>query len=439
MTVVQETGLHAPHGALAAATEPKKVVGDLACQNDTYLRHLSTVVCECTKNPAKKADKGEAFEVQLLDTILFPEGGGQPWDHGTLTATNSVGDGLDGKEIPVRKVLRRKLEAIHYTPTAIPVGTRVDVRLDWPRRLDQAQQHTGQHLLSAVLDTLDIPTLAWSMGPELVYVEVPRLPADLAAVERRCNTHIAENLEVTVTRTEERPQNLPADYDASAGVIRVVSIGGIDANPCCGTHVQRTGELNSLTILHTTPIKGANRNNHRIHFVVGGRCQRLLKQVHGDARSMGSQLSCQISDLPDKVTVLQTQLRDLLRREKNLRTDLVAFEAEAVVEQLRRRGSAFLHKPHGDLEYLNALQAVLPDPIPGVCVLVAGNAASSSAATVGGPIVIAGEEARVRALSERTKLALPALKGGGRATKFQGKVGSFTPADLAFLQSLADE
>ncbi|CCG83733.1 protein of unknown function [Taphrina deformans PYCC 5710] len=416
-----------PHGVLNGTNEAKRVVGNLACQHDTYLQRLSTTVCDCQKNSLKKPSKDEAYEVQFLDTILFPEGGGQPWDHGSVVAMK------DGQptEIPVRKVLRRKLEAIHYVPTPIEVGTQVELKLDFDRRFDQAQQHSGQHLLSAVLDTLDIPTLAWSMGPELVYIEVPRLPEDLKAVERQCNKHIADNLTITVTETRERPKNLPADYDASAGVIRVVSIGGIDANPCCGTHVRSTAELNSLTILYTNPIKGANRNNHRIYFVVGGRCQKLLSEVHGNARTMGANLSCQISDLPEKITVMQNQLKELMKREKNLKSDLVQFDSQVVRAKLEKTGKAYLHKPTGDIEYLNALLAALPNPIPGICVLVAGE-------RDGGPIVITGEETQVKELSARVKQALPAMKGGGRPQKFQGKVAAYAAKDLVFLGNLLD-
>lgn len=397
------------------------------CQHDTYLTKLITRVCECDKNTNKKCPKDEQYEVQLLDTILFPEGGGQPYDHGTLTATRD-----NTKSVPVRKVLRRKLEAIHYTPTAIEVGTEVEIELDFGRRFDQAQQHSGQHLLSAVLDQLEIPTLAWSMGPDMFYVEVPRLPEDIKEVERKCNEYIRQDLPITVTETTERPKNLPEDYDASAGVIRVVSIGGIDANPCCGTHVKSTAELNSLSILHSVPIKGTNRNNFRIHCVVGSRCQRLLSSTHEQSRQAGAALSCQAADITDKIKQMQEQLRDLMKKEKLLKAEVVAIEARKMEDSLKAKGRAYLHRPTGDLDFLNSTLASMSAPIPGTCVLVAGE-------REGGPIIIAGQEADVKAMSERVKLAIPAVKGGGKPTRFQGKSSSYTPKDLAFLQALIEE
>lgn len=420
---------HEPHGAINGAREEKKIVGNLMCQKDTYLNSLSTTVCDCQKNSDKKASKQEQYEIQLLDTILFPEGGGQPWDHGVLSFEDSKGQMM---QVPIQKVLRRKLEAIHYAPSPVTVNTKVEVALDAARRFDHAQQHSGQHLLSAVLDQYEIPTLAWTMGPELVYVEVPRLPEDIKEVERKCNEYIRQNLAISVTETKERPKNLPADYDASAGVIRVVSIGGIDANPCCGTHVRSTSELNSLTILYSSTVKGAARNNFRIYFVVGQRCQKTLTQVFSDARTVGSSLSCQMSELPDKVANLQNQLKDLMRKERGLRSEVIASEARALESRLRQSGKAFLHRPSGDLDFLNATLSSLPSPLPGVCILVAGE-------KEGGPIIIAGEETKVKEISEVVRSTIPSIKGGGKPNKIQGKSSTYTAKDIQFLTSLFED
>ncbi|KAJ8609067.1 hypothetical protein MRB53_039336 [Persea americana] len=408
---------HEPHGVRPADKAERKVVGALMCQSDTYLTHLQTTVCNCDKNKTGKGD--EAYELQFQDTILFPEGGGQPWDYGVVKTASD--------EVPIKKIVRRKLEAIHYAPRPLEIGTPVDMTLDFGRRFDHAQQHSGQHLLSAVLDQLDIPTLAWTMGPEIVYVEIGRLPDDLKAVEDRCNEYIRQNLPITVTETREVPKNLPQDYDASAGVIRVVSIGGIDANPCCGTHVRSTAELNSLTILFTSTVRA---NNHRIHFVVGGRCQKQLSTVYRDGRSMGANLSCPINDVPAKVSALQTQLKDLNKQVKLLKAEVVASEAQKLESQLQT-GKAFLHRPSGDVEFLNSVLSSLPNPLPNLCIVVGGEKS-------GGPIMISGPDADVKEASAKIKEALPHVKGGGRPGRYQGKSPSFSAADLACLKSLAD-
>jgi len=427
MTVPIMIDNHEPIGAASGHGEKKiAVVGSLACQHNTYLTELNTTVFSCEKNGIKKAPKDEAYEIQLMDTILFPEGGGQPWDHGTLSFD---GDGTI-RVTPIRKVLRRKLEAIHYSPDKIPPGTKVEISLDFKRRFDHAQQHSGQHLLSAVLDTYGIPTLAWSMGPEFVYIEVSSLPEDLLEVERKCNQYIRNNLLITVRETRDIPDTLPADYDASAGVIRIVSIGGIDANPCCGTHVKSTAELNSLSILHTSPVP--SRGTSRIHFIVGGRCQKFLSHIYSNSREMASTLTSGIDELPKKIVSMKTLLKYTMKIEKQLRSEVVTIEAERLNASLETKGTGFLHRETPDIDFLNYTLSALPSPLLGIVVLVAGE-------QDGGFVIVAGDEAKVKELSGKIKVAIPGVKGGGKPTKFQGKASAFSARDIAILRSLIEE
>lgn len=426
MTVpIIENG-HEPHEVPPA--QGRKVVGGLACQQNTYLKELTTTVFSCEKNLVKKAPKNESYEVQLLDTILFPEGGGQPWDHGTLEFKKE--GSAEVQTTPITKVLRRKLEAIHYSPVEIPPGTKVDIQLDFDRRFDHAQQHTGQHLLSAVLDTYKIPTLAWTMGTDIVYVEVGSLPPDLTEVERKCNQHIRDNLPITVKEVREVPDGiLPADYDTSAGIIRIVSIGGIDANPCCGTHVKSTAELNSISILHTSTVP--SRGTFRIHFVTGGRVQNLFSQIYSNSREMGATLSSGLDELPKKVAALERNHKEMIKKEKILKAEMVGIEAERLRVSLQTTGKALLVRTTADNDFLNWTLAALPSPLSGVVLMVAGD-------VDGGLVVVAGDEAKVKELSGKIKEALPSVKGGGKPSKFQGKAATFKPKDIEFLRSLLD-
>jgi misacylated tRNA(Ala) deacylase len=324
--------------------------------------------------------------------------------------------------------MRRGLQAIHYADQPIAVGEKVDIALDWARRWDHAQQHSGQHLVSAVLDMLQIPTLAWSMNPEHCYVEVTSLPESLKWVEDKCNEIIREGLPITVHETKERPANLPDDYDASAGVVRIVSIGGIDQNPCCGTHVRSTAELNAITILHTSGIRGSN---HRIHFVCGDRCRRMLSDTHAKARALGSQLSCQSAELVDKVTLLQTQLRDALKRERLWKAEVSSTDSARMQAELQASGKSFLYRELNDLEFINSVLNALPQGYQGLCLIVAGNKAA------GGTVLVASQnEERVKSLVEQLKQILPSLKGGGRPIRFQGKVPSLTPKDIEGIEGI---
>ncbi|KAJ8973982.1 hypothetical protein NQ317_017357 [Molorchus minor] len=109
----------------------------------------------------RKKRKIKGFEVILEDTIIFPEGGGQPCDHGYLN------------EVPVKYVVRKEDKAVHYVKEMFNVGDKVKQTIDWDRRFDHMQQHSGQHLVSAIFELdFKFPTLSWWLGEEVSYIEL---------------------------------------------------------------------------------------------------------------------------------------------------------------------------------------------------------------------------------------------------------------------------
>ncbi|PSR75033.1 hypothetical protein PHLCEN_2v9363 [Hermanssonia centrifuga] len=243
-------------------------VGLLACQRDPLLRELiSTVVsCRASQSPppgnkrAKKDLKNPTpaeplVEVILHDTVLFPEGGGQPSDVGIFTSA-------DGRLWNVVEVKRHGGHAVHYVRVgeggidaalqAFTVGSLVGIALGeagLSRRLDhhnslaenvQMCMHTSQHLLSAVLDTRDLPTLSWSLTPYPTpsYVEIPRAMSieEIISVQEQANRLVfegrkvyveVEELDAETTQQYRGPSvGIPADY--TGGVKRTVVIDGVD-------------------------------------------------------------------------------------------------------------------------------------------------------------------------------------------------------------------
>lgn len=231
-------------------------MGGLACQKDSYLRTLETEVVSCepylppTSNAKKNGTKTEGTEqpkewmVEFADSVLFPEGGGQPCDHGTVYILGQ--NSIYSVHQSVERVERHGLRCIVFLAQEIKPGTRVSMVVDFDRRWDLMQQHSGQHLLSAVLDKIQVPTLSWGMGApvskgsqgdNMNYVELPRrlTEAEMDHVQDRCVELIQENLPISV----ELPQNsitdsLPDDYDTSQGIVRFIKIGTFDYGPCCG-------------------------------------------------------------------------------------------------------------------------------------------------------------------------------------------------------------
>lgn len=243
-----------------------KVVGDLACQHDSYLRTIESEVVSCVEhlpqakaNGSKKSPKNQVPEeppqswlIECSDSVLFPEGsygspkfhvilhllrdmrgGGQPTDYGTLTPISNS----PGEPIAIRVVERQGLRCVYRSSRPLEPGTPVRQDVDFARRWDHMQQHTGQHLLSAVMDKLDnLETLGWGMGAEndINYVDLPRKPSqvEMQTIQEKCNEAIRNNHKITVeTPHDAKTDSLPGDYDKEKGVVRVIKIADIDENP----------------------------------------------------------------------------------------------------------------------------------------------------------------------------------------------------------------
>ena len=181
------------------------------------------------------------YSLKVLRPLKFPQdrtnvitGGGQPTDHGTIITTSSDSS---PQTIPITSIQRHGLRCVHLSPVPIPTGTHVRQEVNFTRRWDHMRQHTGQHLLSAIMDTYDnLETLGWGMGTEgeMNYVELPRKPSqdEIQEIQDKCNEIIRENVKIIVeTPIDAKAHTLPEDYDKEKGVVRVIKIGDIDCNP----------------------------------------------------------------------------------------------------------------------------------------------------------------------------------------------------------------
>lgn len=192
---------------------------------------------------------------RLADTVLYPEGGGQPADHGWL------GD------VAVEDVQKRGGEVVHYLASAVSPG-RATLRLDWARRFDHMQQHTAQHLLSAVAaDRFGWETTSFHLGAQTCDVELAAgaLPAEqVSELEEAIAVEVRAARPVTTRRVSPeamaglavRSRGLPAGH---VGDVRLVEIAGIDLNTCGGTHLASTAEIECVKLLRSEPMRGGVR------------------------------------------------------------------------------------------------------------------------------------------------------------------------------------
>lgn len=427
------------------------IVGALACQKNSYLKSLNATVVKSYEytlpmslqdkqnvNAKKKAAKPSTVHaVELSDTVLFPEGGGQPYDQGRLI--------YDKDEVKVTQVLRNKLTAVHVTEEVVPEGTDVRIELDWPRRFDHMQQHSGQHLLSAVFDQYDLPSLSWSMGEVLNYVELPRKVDEetLEEVSQKVNDYIEQNLDI-VTLTPDinlgdfDKSKLPDDYDFTQGIFRVVCIGDIDYNPCCGTHLLKTGEIQAVSVLHQTGVRGGHS---RVYFTCGARVPKYLRQAHMLLKDVaGSQLLCQIEEVAEKVEQLNMNYRKTLSRELNLLREIAASEASRIYSANKSVG--FAYRADNNAEYLNSISKEISTLVNkdksghefnSTVVLLNGEYPGGGMVKVSGP--------RTEEIAKELKERISKLKGGGKGA-FQGKIERYEKGELEgvlmWLESLGE-
>lgn len=390
------------------------VVGSLACQKNSFLKTLNTTVVSCVEK------KGKKYQVELFDTVLFPEGGGQPSDLGTIT--------LGDTTINVSHVERVGLYARHITDLPVSPGDQVTLNLDWKKRFDHMQQHTGQHLLSAVMDKYDLPTLSWSMGEMVNYIEIPRKleSGEVESIESEVTSLINQSLEIVVETPENtiKEGKLPKDYDFSKGTLRIVKIGDMDANPCCGTHLTSTSQIKSIALLNQTPGKSSNT---RLNFLAGDRVTEYSKFSYQIVKSVCNTLSCQDVQAVEKVDMVSRNLKKATSRENNLLKEIASYKCQEIKESLGGKDLVYFHRADVGLEFLNMiLKEFSPLEPSKTLVLACGEGPS------GGAIIITGE--KVDEVSKQTKEILTNLKGGGKG-KFQGKVTSFDKGQLESLRN----
>jgi alanyl-tRNA synthetase len=261
------------------------------------------------------ADDGR--RVVLDRTAFYPTSGGQPHDVGTLGGI-AVVDVIDEDE----RIAHCLAESI-----GVPVGSMLVGQVDMTRRFDHMQQHTGQHLLSAMLtDEFGWPTVSVHFGDDTNTVDVACDdfdPSALAAIERRANALIVQNHRVTVSfedAAEATGLRKPSDRD---GELRIVTIEGIDRSACGGTHVDFTGEIGALLLRRAEKTKG----HTRIEFVCG---HRAVSRARLDAELLSKAaraLSASPQDLPALVELQLQRLTEGERERKRLAAELARYQA----------------------------------------------------------------------------------------------------------------
>lgn len=262
------------------------------------------------------------FFVILKETAFYPEGGGQPADTGTI-------DGIDVLDVQIKN------EQIYHLVERKPVNTHVECELNWNRRFDHMQQHTAQHLLSAVLEEqYNIPTVSFHLGKDYTTIDVdtPELNTEqIDKIEHICNTYIMKNLEIkTYFTTHEDVNKFPLrKLPKVTGAIRIVEIARIDFSACAGTHVQRTGELSNFKIVKTEKHRGQTR----VFFLSGWRAIDDYQTSHSILDDLSNHFKTKKQQLQDRISKLELEKKAVNRELETLKAENNAFHAEQILAE----------------------------------------------------------------------------------------------------------
>lgn len=437
-------------------------VGLLTCQQHAFVRTLRSTVVSCAKvenknntsalkntSSAEKKTSDSLYHVVCNDSVLFPRGGGQDCDYGWLFRSEEALE-RSMRNVPlISNVMRNDEDAVSpsgeqkdedvgfyvteverhgdccvmTTSAPLEAGTVVWQKVDWPRRFDNMQHHTGQHLLTAVIeDVMGLPTTSVAFTFPFCYVQIdisPYLrqeeegenfkmdsnhsllppgaitkdrtiaPHVLRMLEERCNEYIrdeASAVDITIYPTREdlhramesvagrfRSRSIPQDV---TGPLRTITLRNVDQCTCCGTHLQH---LRQLQLLHVLPHQEVKNSTVKVFFVVGDRAIQYFNDMFARERQLTVQLSgCRPENF---VSEIQERSKTMIQTDKKLKQvmlEIAQLQATAAITKWKNESSdstpkVFFHfRNDGDIDYFSSFRTAMTEQGAGDLILVGG-------------------------------------------------------------------
>ncbi|MDQ2977119.1 MAG: DHHA1 domain-containing protein [Acidobacteriota bacterium] len=285
--------------------------------NDSHLIEFEAQVTD-------KTERVSGWTAVTLDrTAFYPTGGGQPSDTGTLAGLRVL-ECIDDEGNGVLHVIQGR---------APQIGETVKGRVDWARRLDHIQQHTGQHILSQAFVTLfNAPTRGFRVMQDFCEIDVELNNPTNESIERAvelANNVIWEDRQITIKSvTSEEAAKLPLRKEPSReGILRLIEIEGFDQTPCGGTHAYRTGEVGIIVVRSWERAKGLTR----IEFLAGGRALADYRRANKTARGVAALFSAGRDDATKLAARMSEENKELQRRVRTLEEVAAKVEADELL------------------------------------------------------------------------------------------------------------
>ncbi len=364
------------------------------------MREFTATVLSCEQ-------EGGRYAVLLDATAFYPEGGGQACDVGTLGDAN------------VLDVQERQDTVVHFCDAPLAAGTQVIGLIDWERRFDLMQQHTGEHIVSGLMHRyFGLQNTGFHVGKELLEVDFDGVvtPQDIAKIELEANRAVWDNIPLRcwIPAPEELPNVFYRTKRALPWPVRIVKIGDVDSCACCGIHTATTGQVGLIKIVSCTKFHGGVR----LEMACGERAYRYITAICEQNKQVSQAFSAQALQTGEAAR----HMSDLLTAEK--------FQVGKLWERIFREIAKSYVNRENVLHFEEALQPAqvrsLAEHIAGVC---RGYAAVFSGST----FCLATRDGDVRPLGQALCKALDG-RGGGKGLFFQGSVSATEEEIRAFFK-----
>lgn len=363
---------------------------------DAYLQTFSATVLSCTEG------KKGLFSVVLDRTAFYPEGGGQPGDTGTLN------------DIPVVDTRESGETIVHLCESPIEPGTVVTGQIDWARRFDLMQQHSGEHLVSGLVHAqYGYDNVGFHMGADRITIDFNGEldEAGLRDIERQANEAVWADIPAEIFYPT--PEELEVlDYrskKALTGSVRIVAFPGVDVCACCGTQVRRTGEVGPILLLSCTKF----REGVRVEMLCGQRALEHITMVREQNSNISVLLSAKLGETSDAVRRLQQELADTRQQLAELENRIFAEKAA----QFAGAGDVLTFEADLSADAVRRLAVAIMERCGGRCAVFSGND------TDGYKYAIGEENGDLRGFVKAMNGALQG-RGGGKPFFAQGSVAA---------------
>ena len=373
---------------------------------DCHRAVFSSPVLSC-----RETEKG--WEILLEATAFYPEGGGQAADRGTLGGRR------------VLDVQERGEQVVHLCDGPLEKGVEAEGCLDWDFRFDLMQQHTGEHIVSGIINRMfGWHNVGFHMSSDVITIDFDGvIPAEaLPEIEKQANEAIWQNLPVlcTVPSPEELEKTVYRTKRALPWPVRIVQVPGYDSCACCGVHVAATGEIGIIKLLNTVGFRGGTR----MEMLCGKRAWQLMNAVFDQNRQVSQAFSAQIT----QTGAAARRINEQLSQQKFRITQLERERLRTIAEGCRGQGNVLRFEEGLDSASIRELADAIADTCEGLAAVFSGTEED------GYGYCLVTRQGDLKTLGKEMTKALQG-RGGGKPQFQQGSVRAGEQEIRAFFKN----